>query len=244
LRYNSSEYISGVPDDEILLDPVLTKKYKTTNEQKNITITVFTYESIKHDECKSNGVFTILGKFSEKIKESQNFDLALTYPEEITLSCKVKKGEDQIKCKVDREINNNIIIIEQTVIKIETVEYFNLKSIKSNEKLTCLNGALEDSIKKEKNKISFRQVSHFVKSKNGFSFIFVALVSEKIEKGKKISINLYINNEKDDIPIDCTLEDTVDPKNEQTQANFLCSVDKSKNDYWKNLNYNTISVSI
>ena len=32
LRYNNSVNISGVPDDEILLDPVLTKKYKTSNE--------------------------------------------------------------------------------------------------------------------------------------------------------------------------------------------------------------------
>ena len=33
LRYNNSVNISGVPDDEILLDPVLTKKYKSTGEQ-------------------------------------------------------------------------------------------------------------------------------------------------------------------------------------------------------------------
>ena len=242
LRYNNSVNISGVPDDEILLDPILTKKYKTISEQKNIP--VFTYESIKYDECKSTGVFTILGKFSEKINESKKFNLPLTYPEGITLACEVNKGEDQIKCKVDREINNSIIIIEQTVIKIETVDYINLNSIKSNEKLTCLNGALEDSIKKENNKISFRQVSHFIKNNNGFSFILIALVTEKMEKGKKLSINIYINNEKDDIPIDCILENSVAPKSEQTQANFLCSVDKNKNDYWKNLTYNNISISI
>jgi hypothetical protein len=105
LRYNNSVNISGVPDDEILLDPILTKKYKTISEQKNIP--VFTYESIKYDECKSTGVFTILGKFSEKINESKKFNLPLTYPEGITLACEVNKGEDQIKCKVDREINNN-----------------------------------------------------------------------------------------------------------------------------------------
>ena len=64
-----------------------------------------------------------------------------------------------------------------------------------------------------------------------FSFILIALVTEKMEKGKKLSINIYINNEKDDIPIDCILENSVDPKSEQTQANFLCSVDKNKNDY-------------
>ena len=115
LRYNNSVNISGVPDDEILLDPVLTKKYKISNEQK--VIPVFTYKSITHDSCEVNGVFIILGNFSENITESNTFNLPLAYPEGITLSCEATKGQNQFKCKVDGEINNSIIKIEQTVIK-------------------------------------------------------------------------------------------------------------------------------
>ena len=148
LRYNNSVNISGVPNDEILLDPVLTKKHvKPSSVKKDIPS--FTYESINSDSCMSTGVFTLSGKFSEALKDSIKFNLPLTYPDLITLLCEVNKGENIISCKVDREITNSVIIIEQTLIKQDDEDYFILKSIKSDKELTCSNGALEDSKKKE-----------------------------------------------------------------------------------------------
>ena len=242
LRYNSSANISGVPDDEIDLDPVLTDKYKNKNEKK--IIPTFTIESIKHDSCKTSGVFTITGTLSAKLDQSIKFNFPLTYPEGITSSCEFNQEQNEIECKVDREINNKIIVIEQRIIKQGTEDYFNLKSITSKEEITCLNGALQDSIKIENITISFRQVSHFEKSSNGFSFYLIALVSEKLEKGKKITINVNVNDQKEDKPVDCILEDSVAPSKGQTQGNFLCSVDKNKNTEWKDINMNDISVSI
>ena len=202
LRYNNSVNISGVPNDEILLDPVLTKKYAKPSSVKK-DIPSFTYESINSDSCMSTGVFTLSGKFSEALKDSIKFNLPLTYPDLITLLCEVNKGENIISCKVDREITNSVIIIEQTLIKQDDEDYFILKSIKSDKELTCSNGALEDSKKKESNKISFRQVSHFNKNNNGFSFIFVSLVSKEMKKGEKINMNIYVNNIKEDRQIEC-----------------------------------------
>ena len=51
LRFNSSEGISGIPTDEIALDPVLTKKSIEKNEISDASKTTkipptFTYKSI------------------------------------------------------------------------------------------------------------------------------------------------------------------------------------------------------
>ena len=237
LRYNTSLNISGVPNDEILLDPVLTAKYKTVDENK--IIPSFTCESIKYDSCETTGVFTITGILSAKLDKSIKFNLPLTYPKGITTSCELNEAQTEIKCKVDREIDDKEIIIEQTVIKQGTDDYFNLKSIISDEELTCLNGALQDSFKKEDIPISFRQVSHFEKSANGFSFYLIILAAEKLEKGKNITIN--VNDNEGEKPVNCILEDSV---NSQAQGKFLCSVDKTKNTEWKNTNMNNISISI
>ena len=237
LRYNTSLNISGVPNDEILLDPVLTAKYKTVDENK--IIPSFTCESIKYDSCETTGVFTITGTLSAKLDKSIKFNLPLTYPKGITTSCELNEAQTEIKCKVDREIDDKEIIIEQTVIKQGTDDYFNLKSIISDEELTCLNGALQDSFKKEDIPISFRQVSHFEKSANGFSFYLIILAAEKLNKGKNITIN--VNDNEGEKPINCILEDSV---NSQAQGKFLCSVDKTKNAEWKNTNMNNISISI
>ena len=168
----------------------------------------------------------------------------MTYPEGITLTCELNQDQNLIECKADREIINKMIIIEQTVIRQGTENYFNLKSIKSSDELICSNGVLKDSIKKENTTISFRQVSHFKNDNNELSFYLISLVSEKLDKGKNITINININNEKEEKPINCVLEDSINPQQGQTQGNFFCSVDKADNELWKNINYQNISVSI
>ena len=80
------------------------------------------------------------------------FKLPLTYQEGITLSYEFNNGQDLIECKVDREINNKNIIIEQTIINQGNEDYFILKSMKSLEEITCSNAILQDSITKEKEK--------------------------------------------------------------------------------------------
>ncbi|MBO6244505.1 MAG: PT domain-containing protein, partial [Clostridia bacterium] len=241
LRYNYSTNISGTPNDEISLDPVMTTKYKSSSEEK--IIPTFTPISINHTSCQSTGIFTILGNLTEKLSELNKFIIPLTYPEGITLSCELNQLQNLIECKADREIINKMIIIEQTIIKQGTEDYFNLKSIKSQDELICSNSALKDSVKKENSTISFRQVSHFENSNNEISFYLISLVSEKLDKGKNITINVNIN-ENEEKPINCILEDSINPQQGQTQGNFLCSVNKNQNELWKNVNYQNISVSV
>ena len=242
LRYNNSESICGVPNDEILLDPVLTNKYKSNIETK--ILPTFESKSIDHSFCPTKGVLTITGKITEKLDNAKKINIPLTYPEGITLTCEFNDDQDKIECKVDREINNKVIIIEQTVIKNGNEDYFNLKSIITEEKISCSNALLQESLSKQNSTLSFRQVSHFQNNNDGFSFVFIGLSSKKLDKGSTISINININNESEDREITCTLENDVDPDNNQIQANYLCSVNKNTNDYWNSLNYQSISVSI
>ena len=65
-----------------------------------------------------------------------------------------------------------------------------------------------------------------------------------MNKGKKLTIKVNINNEKEDKEINCILEDSVTPQNGQSQGIFLCSIDKNKNSDWKNVNLNNLSVKI
>ena len=242
LRYNSSDNICGVPKDETSLDPVLTKKYKNNDDTK--ILPSFSYESIDHNTCRSTGIFTIKGKMSEKINENIKFTFPLTYPEGISLTCQFNEEQDELTCKPDRDIIDKAIIIEQTVISQGNVDYFNLKSITSSERLICSNGILKESEEKSNVPITFRQVSHIQRDTNGFSFILIALASEKIEQGTSIQANIYVNNEKIDRTIDCILQNNVNPDNGQTQGNFLCSADKNTNDYWNSIDFSNISVSL
>ena len=178
------------------------------------------------------------------VEDIKKINIPLTYPEGITLTCEFNDNQDKVECKVDREINNKTIIIEQTVIKNGNEDYFNLKSIITEEKISCSNALLQESLEKQDYKISFRQVSHFQNNNDGFSFVFIGLSSEKLNKGNTLSINVNINNESEDREINCNLENDVEPDNGQIQANYLCSVNKNINDYWNSLNYESISVSI
>ena len=52
------------------------------------------------------------------------------------------------------------------------------------------------------------------------------------------------NKENKEKQIDCVLEINIDPKNGRAQGNFLCSVDKDKDESWKNVNFDNISINI
>ena len=64
--------------------------------------------------------FKIEGILSKDIKNDLSFNIPLTFPEGITSDCKLNKkeaGKNSITCKVDRQITNSKIFIEQTIIK-------------------------------------------------------------------------------------------------------------------------------
>lgn len=188
LRLNNSETITGIPKDEILLDPILTDKAIHNNkivdfsikENKEKTPATFIYENMDDQNCITNGTFIIEGNLSKKIENNNNFNIPLSYPDGASLKCnfdKKESGSNRIYCKIDREINNTKLITEQIIIKEGNEEILNLGSFSSEKGISCSNGILSEAEKKRESPIAFRQVSHLeYNGINGFSFLFVPLI--------------------------------------------------------------------
>ena len=246
LRYNSSTYIFGIPENEISLDPYMTQKYIKENKIEDATKvgipTTFVIKSINHDTCKTNGIFTISGDISEEITQSIIFNIPLSETKDVMSSCNLTKNK--IECKVDREINNNKISIEQMIIKENYKEILFISSAITNDKITCKNALYEDSTKKKNIDISFRQISHLAKFTNGFSFYLITLISSSYNKDYKINIkmNVYINKIKNEKNAICILENDAKSNGGLVQGNFKCTVSLS-NDEYKNIDFTTITIS-
>ena len=246
LRYNSSTYIFGIPENEISLDPYMTQKYIKENKIEDATKvgipTTFVIKSINHDTCKTNGIFTISGDISEEITQSIIFNIPLSETKDVMSSCNLTKNK--IECKVDREINNNKISIEQMIIKENYKEILFISSAITKDKITCKNALYEDSTKKKDINISFRQISHLAKFTNGFSFYLITLISSSYNKDYKINIkmNVYINKIKNEKNAICILENDAKSNGGLVQGNFKCTVSLS-NDEYKNIDFTTITIS-
>ena len=246
LRYNSSTYIFGIPENEISLDPYMTQKYIKENKIEDATKvgipTTFVIKSINHDTCKTNGIFTISGDISEEITQSIIFNIPLSETKDVMSSCNLTKNK--IECKVDREINNNKISIEQMIIKENYKEILFISSAITKDKITCKNALYEDSTKKKNIDISFRQISHLAKFTNGFSFYLITLISSSYNKDYKINIkmNVYINKIKNEKNSICILENDAKSNGGLVQGNFKCTVSLS-NDEYKNIDFTTITIS-
>ena len=225
LRFNSSDDITGIPDDEILLDPILTKEAIDKSEildysidenksQKKIPAT-FISESIEKASCDKNGIFIIKGSLSKEIDKELSFKIPLTFPDGITADCSLKTkeaGDNEISCQVDRPFDDSNLVLEQNIIKDGPDEILNIGGISSAEKITCINGFLAEVEKKVNVRISFRQVSHLTfNGKNGFSFLFIAFSSEEIsaESTLTLKITVLINGEKNEKEVKCVLRDDV-----------------------------------
>ena len=247
-RFNNSEYISGVPDDEYYLDPYMTKKYINENKIDDVLKiglpTTFIIKSINYDTCNKNGIFTILGDLSQELSQSYIFKIPLKQPDiGIISTCNITNN--QIECKVDREINDNIIAIEETIIKENYKEILLLSNAKTKEKITCKNALYEDSTKKKEINISFRQISHLTQITNGLSFYLITLMNKPYKKDYQfnININIFINQIKTKKNAICILENDVSQSDGLIeQGNFKCILNLTNDEYNK-ADYKTISIS-
>ena len=249
-RYNYSDYIIGVPNDEIALDPILTKKSIKKNEivdssdESNLPPT-FVFGSMIHENCKDNGVLIFLGKISKTIDDPIVFTLSLLNPEGTSLYCNLNGNEGKLECKTDRQIEDKTIRIAQTIIKEGIKEVLLLGSFMPEDQVTCANAIYKESTEKSSITVSFRQVSHFEKKSNGFSFYFTSLLSKEYKKGYNLilKMDVEINGKYTEKNANCILNDDAYPAaGAVVQGNFLCSVDLSPSEY-TNTNFTTIRVS-
>ena len=254
LKLNNSDDIASIPfDNEIALDPVLTAEaisngklldYSLEENQKQDNIPAnFDTEIIMEDTCKTDGKFIIKGKLSKDIIFDLNFELPFVYPENSKSVCVMAKkeaGENQIQCQIDRKLENDEIVIEQTIIKDGLKEVFILKSISTKNGITCSNGLLLEADKKINVNLSFRQVSHFVENgEDGFSFFFAAFTKKQLSIGYSIDIKtiILVNDVQTEKLGKCTLKNDVSPiNNEPVQADFNCDFILDKDEY-NNINF-------
>ena len=261
LRLNNSDFISGIPEDETLLDPVLTAEsiskqeiidYSLEENQKESKIpATFTSTVTKEESCKTEGKFIIIGTLNKEVGNDVKFTIPLTYPEGISVSCsldKKEKGNSQITCQIDRELDNKKIIFEQVIVKDGSNEILILKGLSSESEITCLNGLLIKSEKRTQIQVSFRQVSHLVDNgSNGFSFFFASFVSQALTAGftLNIKIKVLIGQNRIEKTSICTLLKDVEPKDGQpVQGDFQCNAIMDENEYKEIDLTNTESVKI
>ena len=257
LRFNSSDDVSGVPDDETLLDPVLTKNsiekkqildysIEENKSPENIPAT-FIPDSIEKAACDKDGIFLIKGSLSEKIDNELSFKIPLTFPDGITADCTLERkeaGPNSISCQVDRNINNTKIVFEQIIIKDGSKEILNIGGISSKETISCKNGLLTEAEKKVDVNISFRQVSHLkFNGKNAFSFFLIALSSKNMPPGSTLTLKIIVlvNGIKKEKDVKCTLRNNIVVSGRiPSQGIFDCEkiFEKDEEEEYKGIKFN------
>ena len=244
LILNQSEYISGIPKDNVLLNPVLTEKYiglgKIKDFSKNNNIKnapSFNSTSIDNTNCDIDGSFVIKGILTSNLDNDLKFDLPFAYPEDITVTCSIghgKKNESvEIKCETNDEFKNQKIMIAQTtIIDNNKNELLIITKIEDEKQSTCKNSKTEvitNKLKKPE-KISFRQVNQFnpMDKKTKFHFIGISDQVLSPETTLKMFVFIIIKGIKHQKEANCALKSFI-PLNSLNpnygQANFICEVE-------------------
>ena len=228
-RLLRSDYISDIPTDETLLNPLLTALAIANGllpdlSKSSAIPAIFTFKSLSQDTCKTDGKFTITGEFSETTTYPTKFEIPLTYPENKTLTCSI--NGNNLECITDREIEDEIII-QQTIVKQDAKELFILKAITGQE-LSCGNGLLIQAEAKANVKISFRQVSQlkFDSSSRILSFFLAAFLNSQVSTSDEIILKvlLLISGTQVQRDAKCKLATAVTYSGEPVQGDFNCQV--------------------
>ena len=112
----------------------------------------------------------------------------MAYPERLSLTC--NSGSGGLLCLGDKEINDTIIM-EQKIIYERAGELFILSNFSFD--LQWANGLLEQTKKKTKVSIFFRQVSHIEKNSNRIHIFFAAFVNSALQANYNILMNIILS---------------------------------------------------
>lgn len=239
----NSDYIAGIPDNNVLLNPKLTEKYiglgklidysLDKNKEKAPS---FNSTSIDSSNCDNNGTFIIKGVLTSNLDNDYQFELPLVNPENLTATCSIKKGkkEDkiQIECQTNGEFKNEKIMIAQnTILDNDKRELLIIGRIETENKLNCNNAKTQVIVKKleKPNKISFRQVNNFYPMNKKTNFNFIGISDKSLSAGSplKMLVFIIINGNKIQTEADCKLNSFI-PLNSLNpnygQVNYICEV--------------------
>ena len=204
LRFNYSDFISGIPTDEILLNPELTEEsiesgeiydYSLSeNKKENKIPPTFTSQTIKKNLIDDKLI--IEGTLNKDVNNKLKFDLPLTYPIGVSMLCSLtsfEAGPSSIICRVDRDIDSEPVIIEQTIVTYKKYEILVITGIISDKNMTFENGLFKEAKEKINNTITFRQVTQLEGNGNdGFSFRLKVIFSKEFKKVDKFILNIIV----------------------------------------------------
>ena len=231
-------------EKKIEIEIEIAKEVEKEKDEVQEPLPIFIINLINTEFCHKNSSLIISGYFRENTIESISFNLTIKEPEGTLLICNLI--DYTIGCKVDKEINNKKIIIEETIIKKDFKEIFVIKGYQTPNLVIC-----KDEINKEttniKNEIYFifKQCNHLEKLNNGYSFKLDILTNKEFNKG--YILNLNMNVDIDDIPTEknfiCVLENDISPIDfNLTEGNFKCTLELPEEEF-KKVNYEKIIIS-
>ena len=238
--FDKSDYISGVPTDKVLLNPVLSDTYYTIKLIieliYGLTNTViktpsFIIDEIDKSNCNNNGKFTLKGTMSDDFSKNITFELPITSPENVTASCTIKEAKNNekidVECQTNEEINGKIQIAQKSIFDENKNELFLIKSYESNEALKCLNSKILTLKELINYTITFRQVCHYNYNKlnKEVEFLFIGLIFQNIKKDDEIQFTVLQSNDTHQYSKDikCFSVSNVNPAEENyVQAIFNC----------------------
>ena len=239
LRLSSSANIVGIPDDETLLNPVLTQQAIENGELKDCSSDpsvppTFKVDSL--DNCDDTGNFLIKGALSETKSIAAKFTMPLTFPEGTSLTCTYET--DGIKCLADKELKGTVVM-EQKIIANGPEELFLLTSFNKDD-MSCANGLELKAEEKLNVEVSFRQVSHIEIISQKVYFFFAAFVNQKLEASHSIQMNVILNigNKKKEKSATCVLNEGVEGSG--AQGDFNCTLDLESDE---NISTEDLSIS-
>ncbi len=148
---SQSDFIVGIPAKKSLLDPVKTAEAIEKKEIIDFSIpknkekvpVLFTPDSIDGSTCPEKGEFTITGTVDATIEKKIEFQVPVSYPEDVMSECTLDKapaGKVEIKCDIGEQVLGKSLMFEQQIIRDEMNEALTLGSIKSKDDLTCAQG--------------------------------------------------------------------------------------------------------
>ena len=242
--YHSSKYISGVPTDKVLLNPILTQQYISKglledyslgNGTSTKILPIFQPLFINFTDCTDSGQFTLIGNLSSKLENFIQFELPLAYPNNSIVICNIENSEPksnvEMKCKTKGSISNEKIKISQiSIFDNKKEELLIIEKYESSNEINCANSKL----KIKEYPVIFRQVNKFKINNNKFSFFFAGLSPIRLKKGEIIKMLVVLVKEekrgdesiivkKNQKEIKCELNSDVIPFNGgYVQADFTC----------------------
>ena len=154
-----SDYVAGIPYEEILLDPVKNDKaikdkilldYSLDGNKVKLP-PLFTPSGIDGSNCEKKGEFKITTNDSIEIESKLQFNIPVTYPEEFMTECSANAGAvSELKCIIGNKLESKHLLFEQQILRNGLIELFTLGSYESSDMNCTGNKAVFDELKTDK----------------------------------------------------------------------------------------------